>query len=148
MSVSPFANSAPVRRLHAKRIEQMLVDVRGSHAHGAIAGEEVLLAGRERADCRKRSIELAILEILGRRHPEFFESERRELRGRYISRSGSGYPSGRRMTPFTIEKIAVLAPMPSASVSTATVVKPGLRRSMRSPCRTSRITSSSHGSPR
>ena len=44
---------------------------------------------------------------------------------RYINRSGSGYPSGRRMTPFTIEKIAVLAPMPSASVSTATVVKPG-----------------------
>ena len=40
---------------------------------------------------------------------------------RYISRSGCGYPSGRRITPLTIEKIAVLAPMPSASVSTATV---------------------------
>ena len=52
---------------------------------------------------------------------------------RYISRSGCGYPRGRRMTPFTIEKIAVLAPMPSASVRTATVVNPGLRRSMRTP---------------
>ena len=29
------------------------------------------------------------------------------------------------MTPFTIEKMAVLAPMPSASVSSATAVKPG-----------------------
>ena len=46
-----FRKQAPVSRLHAERIEQMLVDVRGSHAHGTIAGEEVLLAGRERADC-------------------------------------------------------------------------------------------------
>ena len=37
------------------------------------------------------------------------------------------------MTPFTIEKIAVLAPIPSASVSSATAVKAGLRRSVRSP---------------
>ena len=29
-----------------------------------------------------------------------------------ISRSGWGYPSGRRITPLTTEKIAVLAPMP------------------------------------
>src|SRR4029453_1014383 len=33
------------------------------------------------------------------------------------------------MTPLTIEKIAVLAPMPSASVSRAGAVKPGDRRS-------------------
>ena len=46
------------------------------------------------------------------------------------------------MTPFTIEKIAVFAPIPSASVRIATVVKPGLRRSIRNPCRTSRVTSS------
>ena len=47
-------------------------------------------------------------------------------------RSGSGYGSGRSKTAFTTEKMAVLAPMPSASVSTATVVKPGFLRSMRS----------------
>ena len=52
---------------------------------------------------------------------------------RYISRSGCGYSRGRRMTPLTIEKIAVLAPMPSASVSTATAVKPGERPSIRKP---------------
>ena len=50
---------------------------------------------------------------------------------RYINCSGLGYPSGRRITPLTIEKIAVLAPMPSASVSSATAVKPGLLRSDR-----------------
>jgi hypothetical protein len=50
---------------------------------------------------------------------------------RYISCSGLGYDSGRRITPFTIEKIAVLAPMPSASVSRATAVNTGLRRKSR-----------------
>ncbi len=37
-----------------------------------------------------------------------------------ISRSGGGYGSGFRMTPLTTLKIAVLAPMPSASVRTVT----------------------------
>jgi len=49
-----------------------------------------------------------------------------------IKASGLGYGSGRSSTPFTTLKIAVLAPMPSARVSTATVVKPGLRRKVRS----------------
>ena len=56
---------------------------------------------------------------------------------RYISCSGAGYPSGRRITLLTMEKIAVLAPMPSASVSTATAVNPGARRSSRHEYRTS-----------
>jgi hypothetical protein len=43
------------------------------------------------------------------------------------SRSGSGFSS----TPCTTLKIAVDAPMPSASVSTATAVNPGVRASMR-----------------
>ncbi len=41
------------------------------------------------------------------------------------SRSGSGYGSGRSRIPLTRLKIAVLAPMPSASVRTATAEKPG-----------------------
>src|SRR5439155_7684992 len=41
------------------------------------------------------------------------------------SRSGSRYGSGRSKTALTTLKIAVFAPMPSASVSTATAVKPG-----------------------
>ncbi len=48
-------------------------------------------------------------------------------------RSGSGYASGRSSTAFTTVKIAVLAPMPSASVRTATAVKPGLFLSIRKP---------------
>ena len=50
-----------------------------------------------------------------------------------ISRSGSGYASGRSSTPFTTLKMAVFAPMPSASASIATAVKPGFLRSVRNP---------------
>ncbi len=46
-------------------------------------------------------------------------------------RSGRGYGSGRSTTPYTTLKIAVVAPAPSASVSTATVVKLGWRNSER-----------------
>ena len=47
------------------------------------------------------------------------------------SRSGSRYGSGRSRTAFTTLKIAVLAPMPSARVSTAIAVNPGERASCR-----------------
>jgi hypothetical protein len=46
-------------------------------------------------------------------------------------RLGSGYGSGFNRTAFTTVKMAVLAPMPSASVRTATAVKPGFFRSIR-----------------
>src|SRR5256885_1829103 len=42
-----------------------------------------------------------------------------------------GYGSGLRSTGFTALKMAVLAPIPRASVSTATAVKPGLFASVR-----------------
>jgi hypothetical protein len=48
-------------------------------------------------------------------------------------RSGSGYGSGLKSTEFTTEKIAVFAPMPSASASTATAVKPGRFHNTRAP---------------
>jgi hypothetical protein len=41
------------------------------------------------------------------------------------SRSGAGNGKDFSSTPFTTEKMAVFAPMPSASVTTATSVKPG-----------------------
>ena len=50
---------------------------------------------------------------------------------------GSGYGSGLSSTPSTKLKMAVFAPMPSASVSTATAVKPGAFSSERRPYRTS-----------
>jgi hypothetical protein len=49
----------------------------------------------------------------------------------WTMRSGSGYGSGFSKTAFTTVKMAVLAPMPSASVRTATAVKPGFLRSVR-----------------
>ena len=48
-------------------------------------------------------------------------------------RPGSRTGSGRSMTLLMSEKMAVLAPMPSANVSTATSVNPGLRESRRTP---------------
>ena len=44
---------------------------------------------------------------------------------RYISCPGFGYPSGRRITPLTMEKMAVFAPMPRASVRIVTTVNAG-----------------------
>ena len=49
----------------------------------------------------------------------------------YISLSWSLYGYGRSSTAFTTLKIAVFAPIPNASVSAATAVKPGLLRSVR-----------------
>src|SRR5947199_3401843 len=45
--------------------------------------------------------------------------------------SASGYGSGRSRTAFTMLKIAVFAPIPSASVRTATRVNPGDLRTWR-----------------
>ena len=45
--------------------------------------------------------------------------------------------SGRNSTAFTTLKMAVFAPIPSASVSTATMLNAGLRRSRRTPYRRS-----------
>src|SRR6266850_1013102 len=47
------------------------------------------------------------------------------------SRSDSGYGNGRKSAALTMLKMAVFAPMPSASVSTATAVKPGFFSSWR-----------------
>ena len=48
-------------------------------------------------------------------------------------RSGSGNGNGLSSTAFTKLKIAVFAPMPSASVITAMAVKPGCFSSDRTP---------------
>src|SRR5262249_11947835 len=53
------------------------------------------------------------------------------------SRPGSPYGSGCKRTAFTTLKIAEFAPMPSASVSTATVANPKFLRSSRAANRTS-----------
>src|SRR5215469_8096882 len=52
-------------------------------------------------------------------------------------RSDPGYGSGRSKTAFTTLKMAVFAPMPSASVRTVTAVKPGFFPSMRAAYRRS-----------
>src|SRR5882757_2105310 len=56
---------------------------------------------------------------------------------RATSRSGCGNGRGFSRTPFTMEKIAVLAPIPSASVTMATMVKPRLFHNTRAPKRIS-----------
>src|SRR5580658_1598842 len=49
-------------------------------------------------------------------------------------RSVSGKVSGLSRTVLTTEKIAVVAPMPSASAATAAIVNPGLRTRARNAC--------------
>ena len=41
------------------------------------------------------------------------------------------------MTPYAMEKMAVVVPLPSASIRMAVALKPGLRRNVRSECRSS-----------
>src|ERR1035438_9769192 len=53
------------------------------------------------------------------------------------NRSGAGKGNGRRRTPSTMEKMAVVAPMPKASVSIAVKVKPGAWRNRRNEYRMS-----------
>jgi hypothetical protein len=52
-------------------------------------------------------------------------------------RSGSANGSGRSATPLITLKIALVAPMPTASVRTATIVNPGAFRNWRIPYRIS-----------
>src|SRR5262249_52104694 len=49
------------------------------------------------------------------------------------NRSGCGMPAGCNSNALTALKIAVFAPIPSASVRTATIVNPGFFASTRSP---------------
>ena len=60
---------------------------------------------------------------------------------RPTSRSGSGNGSGFSSTLSTTLKMAVLAPIPSASVTSVASVKAGVRSRRRAACRTSRIRS-------
>src|SRR6185295_10209592 len=53
--------------------------------------------------------------------------------GRSTSSSGSGTGSERNSTGLTTLKMAVFAPMPSASATSAVSVKPGVRSRLRSP---------------
>src|SRR6476469_7240888 len=64
------------------------------------------------------------------------------------SRSGSGKASGRRSTPLTTLNTATFPPMPSANVSTAASVKPGVLRSWRNPKRRSNAARSIPRTPR
>ena len=60
---------------------------------------------------------------------------------RPTSRSGSANGSGLRRTAFTTLKIAVLAPIPNASVINVASVNTGVRARRRAACRRSRIKS-------
>src|SRR5262245_48631901 len=54
-----------------------------------------------------------------------------------ITRSAAGNPSGRSSAAWTMLKMAVEPPIPSASVSVAAIAKPGCLRNIRAPYRKS-----------
>ena len=83
---------------------------------GRSGAGQVRLRDRKRANRAEGSAAFLQLEKLGRRDPELVESLIGKLTGDVNKLSGSGYGSGRRITALTTEKMAVLAPMPSASV--------------------------------
>ena len=75
------ASTPSGQRLNAKGGEQSIVHGCGSNAQRPIAGREVHLAGRIRANDRERLVQLPEFEVLRRRDPELVEAERGKLRG-------------------------------------------------------------------
>src|SRR5262249_28882387 len=63
---------------------------------------------------------------------EQFNAPESEASLNITRRSASAYGSGFHNTPFTIVNMAVLTPIPSATVSAANRAKPGRRSSVRS----------------
>src|ERR1700733_6847177 len=74
--------------------------------------------------------------------PTFFTFELRRSSNTRTSCSGCGKGKGRSRTAYTTLKVATLAPIPRARVSTATIVKPGLFANIRSAYRISWISDS------
>ena len=109
----------PLRRANAKGVEEMFIDRCRSHTQRQAVGSDVLFAGGKRADRRKRSVELSKLNVLlGAETQNSVKPSDGNWVVRYIKQLGL-WISRQRITPLTIEKIAVFAPMPSASVMRA-----------------------------
>ena len=120
------------RGLHAEHREVVPRD--------GFAGQLLRRAGfrealRDRIDAGEAFERLRVADVVhevGRRHSAARTGRCSLISHSDTSRSGATYGSGRSMTASTTLKTAVLAPMPSASVATATAVKPGDFRSSRS----------------
>ena len=123
--VGSHGESAPAVRRRAEDGEKVRGDtIRKDLDRGAIAGQVgagILPAsqvGKVRLSSRQ-----SCRDVSEKREPDVSRS--------IISRCGSGKLSGRSSTESTIVKMAVLPPIPIASVARTTIVKMGVRRSWR-----------------
>ena len=88
--VSPVANSRPCAGVTLSAVIRSSVTAAERTRTRPIAGHQVDLTGRERADLGERLIQLAELEELRRRHPELVEALAGNRLVRNISCSGFG----------------------------------------------------------
>ena len=120
-SVSARVNSRPRSGCDAEHRHQLRGDERRIDAARLIRRAQVDGAGPIAADLLERAVPLAELDELRHRDPELVEAQRRELAGdEEQPRPDAGYGSGLSRTPLMTLKIALLAPMPSASVRMVT----------------------------
>ena len=104
------------------------LDRRGSPAPTMFAITAVIRRRSIRTTCSRFPV-----AIVGRRQLHRAVAGRSSPRSS-TSRSGSGNGSGRIRTKSVTENAAVVAPMPSATISTAVIAKPGVRAQHRGRC--------------
>ena len=125
-SVSASVNARPCESVGPITRRKLADTNAPNEAIGRVAAGEVDALAAIRAHLLERAIEPAPIDD----SPRTTRPVRPACPARHSRRRAVGVRkgSGRISTALTTEKIAVFAPMPSASVSAATAVKPGRRR--------------------
>ena len=113
------------QRPGTQRPEHAGCGYRSQHQFRRVIACEPVALNLQRAHLVERSGSRLPVRIIRRRHRAVFDAKNEALSQTSTRRPGSVYGSGRSSTLFNNENTAVFAPIPNASVRTATVVKPG-----------------------
>ena len=127
---------AAEQRLHAERFEHAGGDGNARHLLGLAVARHGRDAGRPEPDALEHAVLFRVRDKHRRRRGSPPRSSGNSAPGASCqiatTSSASGYASGSSSTLLTTANVAVAAPLPIASVATATSVIAGLRSSERS----------------
>ena len=113
---------AAAARAHTEHVKKLRRRSPAGDPHGLVVCLKAAEADVIDRDFRKRLVPLAKLSIFGRRDPELVEAHRRELAVHHDEPVRSLVLERLQQTLFTTLKMALLAPIPSAIVKSATAV--------------------------
>jgi hypothetical protein len=136
-SLLVFGESAAEDRLHPEGAEEVARDGEGDHLFRVIDTAEREVGVSKGGELIKGRAACAPVLVLGGATGSRIFPIRVFRSHTTTSRSGSRYGRGLSRIVCTRLNIAVIEPMPSARVRIATPAKPGLRRKVRNPYRTS-----------